>query len=274
MTAAAELIGLELENQIAGGRLFLAARPELSARYGTAMDTVAGLATATCAVWDHPLFNRAIGAGVLGALDERGIDQVVRHFEARGRTPCVEVYPGVTPSGLIDALARAGWRDTGQGYESHVLETDRALEKSVPGVDVRRVGPAEYLRLGELVRDGFEMGGAGRLAEFFVDLTATSLEVLGAHGAGFIASVEGEDAGTGELLLTAHVAGCYSGSVLAKFRGRGIQKVLIAARVNEGLARGRRIFVSQADPDSPSGHNLHDVGFRTLYRATWYARPA
>lgn len=274
MTAAAALMRLELENQIAGGRVFLAARPELSARYGSAMDTVAGLATATCAVWDHPLFNRAIGAGVLGALDERGIDQVVRHFDAKGRTPCVEVYPGVTPAGLIEALARAGLCDTGQGYESHLLETDRPLDIAVPGVAVRRVGPAEYVRLGELVRDGFEMGGAGRLADFFVDLTAASLEVLGANGAGFIASVGGEDAGTGELVLTDRVAGCYSGSVLEMFRGRGIQKALIAARVNEGLARGRRIFISQTDPDSPSGHNLHDVGFRTLYRATWYARPA
>ena len=75
-------------------------------------------------------------------------------------------------------------------------------------------------------------------------------------------------------MLSERVAGCYSGSVLEAFRGRGIQHALIAARVAEGLRRGRRIFISQTDPDSPSGHNLHDLGFRTLYRATWYARPA
>jgi hypothetical protein len=53
-----------------------------------------------------------------------------------------------------------------------------------------------------------------------------------------------------------------------------VQKALIAARVAAGLRRGRHIFISQTDPDSPSGHNLHDVGFRTLYRATRFTRPA
>ena len=274
MTADAELIRLELENQIAGGRAFVAAGPEILARYGTAFDEVAGLATPTCRVWAYPLFNRVIGAGVLGPLDERGIDAVVRHFEAKRRVPCVEVYPGITTPDLLDALGRAGFTDSGHGFESHVLETDRAIEVSVPDVAVRRVGPTEYRRFGELVRDGFDMAADPVLGPFFVDLSVASLEALGENGAGFIASVDGEDAGTGQLVLSDRVAGCYSGSVVERFRGRGIQKAAIAARVREGIARGRRIFISQTDPDSPSGHNLHDLGFRTLYRATWFTQPA
>ncbi|HEX6062109.1 MAG TPA: hypothetical protein VF001_08560 [Candidatus Limnocylindria bacterium] len=274
MTADAELIRLELENQIAGGRAFVAAGPLISARYGTAFDEVAGLPTPTCQVWDYPLFNRVIGAGILGQLGERGIEAIVRHFEARQRVPCVEVYPNITSRELLDALGRAGFTDSGHGFESHALETDRAIEVSVEGVVVRRVGPAEYRRFGELVRDGFDMAADAALGPFFVDLSAASLETLGENGAGFIASVDGEDAGTGELVLTDRIAGCYSGSVIERFRGRGIQKAAIAARVREGLARGRRIFISQTDPDSPSGHNLHDLGFRTLYRATWFTRPA
>lgn len=273
MSRDAELMRLELENQIAGGRAFLGGTG-LAARYGTAFDTVAGLATPTCAAWDYPLFNRVIGAGVLGPLDDRGIEDVVRHFAARSRVPCVEVYPGITPPDIVATLGRAGFTDSGHGFESHVLETDGSQGWSVTGVAVRPVGPGERRRFGELVRDGFDMGVDAVLGPFFVDLTVASLEHLGPEGAAFIASVDGEDAGTGELVLTERVGGCYSGSVLARFRGRGIQKALIAARVQEGLARGRRIFISQTDPDSPSGHNLHDVGFRTLYRATWFTRPA
>jgi GNAT superfamily N-acetyltransferase len=274
MTRDAELIRLELDNQIAGGRAFIAAGPEMSAKYGTSFDTVAGLATPTCGVWDYPLFNRVIGAGILGPLDERGIDAAVRHFTSKGRVPCVEVYPGITSPELVAALAHAGFTDSGHGFESHVLETDRPIEVIVPGVAVRRAAPADYRHIGELSRDGFDMAGDAVLGPFFVDLTVASLDVLRTNGAGFIASADGEDAGTGALVLTHRVAGCYSGSVLEKFRGRGIQKALIAARVRDGLARGRRIFISQTDPDSPSGHNLHDVGFRTLYRATWFTRPA
>ena len=270
----AELMRLELENQSAGGQAFLAAGSPLAARYGSAFDTVAGLATPTCATWDYPLFNRVVGAGILGPLDERGIDAVVRHFTAKGRTPCVEVYPGTTPRELLDALGRTGFTDSGHGYESHVLETDRPIEVAVPDVAVRRVARSEFRHFGELVRDGFDMRADAVLGPFFVDLTVGSLELMGENGAGFIASIDGEDAGTGQLVLTDRVAGCYSGSVVERFRGRGIQRAVIAARVREGLARGKRIFISQTDPDSPSGHNLHDLGFRTLYRATWFTRPA
>lgn len=272
MTADAELIRLELDNQVAGGRVFVAGTTEIAKRYGGAFDTVAGLPVPTCAAWDYPLFNRVIGAGILGPLDERGIEAVARHFAAKRRTACVEVYPGITSPGLLAALERAGFTDSGHGFESHVLEIDHAPDPAMTGVTVRRVAAGEYRQLGELVRDGFDMGADPQLGPFFVDLTVASLEALGRNGAGFIASVDGEDAGTGVLVLTERVAGCYSGSVLAKFRGRGIQKAVIAARIREGLARGRRIFISQTDPDSPSGHNLHDVGFRTLYRASWFTR--
>ena len=198
----------------------------------------------------------------------------MRHFSERQRVPCVEVYPGRTSPELLAALGRAGFTDSGHGYESHILETDRSHGWSVTGVTVRRVTPSEFRHLGQLVRDGFDLGADAALGPFFVDLTVASLEALAGNAAGFIASVDGEDAGTGVLLLSERVGGCYSGSVLARFRGRGIQHALIAARVQEGLARGRRIFISQTDPESPSGRNLHDVGFRTLYRATWFTRPA
>ena len=273
MSGDAELIRIELDNQIAAGRAFVAAGPEISARYGTAFDTVAGLPTPTCATWDYPQFNRVIGAGIIGPLDERGVDAVVRHFSAKGRTPCVEIYPGLTPPAVLAALGEAGFTDSGHGLESHVLETADVADVAIPQVEVRRVGPAEYRRFGELVRDGFDMGADAALGPFFVDLTVASLERLGSSSAGFIASVDGDDAGTGWLVLTDRVGGCYSGSVLKRFRGRGIQKAVIAARVREGLARGKRIFISQTDPDSPSGHNLHDQGFRTLYRASWFTRP-
>jgi GNAT superfamily N-acetyltransferase len=274
MTGDAELIRLELDNQITGGRAFITATPEIAARYGSAYDTVAGLATPTCATWDYPLFNRVIGAGVLAPLDGRGIDAIVRHFTSRGGTPCVEVYPGTTPAALLGALGRAGFTDSGHGFEAHVLETDRPVDVTLAGVTVRRVAPGEYVHFGELVRDGFDMSGDAKLGALFVDLTVGSLRALGARSAGFIASADGEDAGTGQLVLTDRVAGCYSGSVIERFRGRGIQKALIAARVREGLAHGKRVFMSQTDPDSPSGHNLHDLGFRTLYRATWFTRAA
>jgi GNAT superfamily N-acetyltransferase len=265
---------LELGNQIVGNRAFVTGEPAVAERYGTSFETVAGLACSTCAVWDYPLFNRVIGAGVLGPLDLRGLETIAAHYAAKGRTCTVEVYDEVTPPEVTVPLARAGFTDSGHGLEAHVLETDRPMDAPVPGVEVRRATSRDHRRFGELVRDGFDLSADSALGAFFVDLTEASLRALGPDGAAFIASVDGTDAGTGQLVLSDRVAGCYSGSVIEAFRGRGIQKALIAARVAEGLRRGRRIFISQTDPDSPSGHNLHDVGFRTLYRARWLTRPA
>jgi GNAT superfamily N-acetyltransferase len=274
MTADAELMRLELENQIAVARTFLSPGAELADRSGTAVDDVAGLACSRCAVWDYELFNRAIGAGVLGPLDADGIATIARHYAAHRRPACVEVYESITPPALLAALTAAGFTDSGHGYESHLLETERPVDVSIAGASVRRCEPAEYRRFAELVRDGFGFDDGGAVGAFVADLTVSGLQMMGANGGAFIASAEGEDAGTGELVLTDRVAGCYSGTVAERFRGRGIQKALIAARIEAGLARGKRIFISQTDPDSPSGHNLHDLGFRTLYRATWFTRPA
>lgn len=85
--------------------------------------------------------------------------------------------------------------------------------------------------------------------------------------------MDGRPTDTGVLWMTPRVGGLYSASVLRPFRGRGIQKALIAERVKLGLARRRRIFTSQTAGDDPSAHNLHDMGFRRLYTAAYYARP-
>jgi len=272
MTSDAELMRLELGNQIEGNRAFVAGDPGVAKRYGTSFASVAGLNCSTCEVWDHPLFNRVIGAGVLAPLDERGLETIVGHY--RGKTCSVEVYEGITPDRLVAMFERAGFARSDHGLEAHVLETDREPPARAMAATVRKIPPAEHTHFGELVRDGFDMDPGSELGRFFVDLTVASLRALGDRGAAFIASFDGQDAGTGQLVLTERVAGCYSGSVLKAFRGKALQHALIAARVNEGLRRGRRIFISQTDPDSPSGHNLHDLGFRTLYRASWYTRPA
>lgn len=273
MTDPAALVRSELANQLVATRSFLAGSPALRARYRTGVATVAGLTALTCGAWAHPLFNRVIGAGVLAPLDGAGLDALLAHYDAAGCRPCVEVYVGHTPPAVLAALAAAGFADGGQGLEAHLLETDRAPRVDRAGVTIRRIRPDEHRRFGELVRDGFGVAGDPVLGPFFVDLTEASLAALGADGAAFVASMDGADAGTGQLVCSEDVAGCYSGSVLEPYRGRGIQKALIAARVAEGLARGRRRFSSQTDPDSPSGHNLHDLGFRTLYQARWYVRP-
>ncbi len=90
----------------------------------------------------------------------------------------------------------------------------------------------------------------------------------------FQGTVDGDPAATGVLFVASRFGGLYSGSVLPAFRGRGIQSALIAERVLHGWSRGLRLFTSQTEPDGVSQHNLHELGFRTLYRSSFFVRPA
>lgn len=273
MTADAALIRLELENQIGCSRALLAADPAIAARYGLGMSEVSGLACSTCRVWESPLFNRAVGAGILGELDPCGLDAILGHYAGCLRPAHVEVYDGITPPEIIGVLERGGLAPTGEGLVAHVLETDQvpAIAAPAAGVSVERCGAGDFALFARLVREGFE--AAGDLGMFFDQATRVALERLPTSQIiAFIARVDGEPAGTGMLVLTDRVAGLYSGSVLPAFRGRGLQHQIIAARIREGLRLGRSIFVSQTEGDNASAHNLQDAGFRALYRAGWWAR--
>lgn len=272
MTADGELIRLELENQIFSNRALLTADPAVSDRYGLAAADVAGLPCSSCRVWDSPLFNRTMGAGVLGLLDASALAAIHAEYARRGRSVHVEVYDGITPPEILRVLESGGLVPTDGGLAAHVLETDRepSVTAPAPGVTVERCAQSGFAEFASIVRSGFE--APGELGTFFEEATRVALERLPAEQAvAFLARVDGEPAGTGMLLLTDRVAGLYSGSVMPAFRGRGIQHQLIAARVREGLRLGRRIFVSQTEGDNASAHNLRDAGFRTLYRAHWWA---
>lgn len=274
MSADRVLIRLELENQLSSNRAFLSADPAVSARYGLALSEIAGIQCSSCRVWDAALFNRAIGAGPLGPLDDPGLAAILAHYAGLGRPPHLEVYDGVTPPETLSVLERGGLAPTGHELLAHVLETDREPVVAPPaaGVTVERCGGDDFALFAGLVRAGFE--APGEVGDFFEEATRVALERLPEHQVvAFLARVDGVPAGTGMLLLTERVAGLYSGSVMPAFRGRGIQRQLIAARVRAGLRLGRRIFVSQTEGDNASAHNLHDAGFRTLYRAGWWARP-
>jgi len=273
VTADAELIRLELGNQIASNRAFLGVDPALADRYGLGMTEVAGLSCSSCRVWDAPIFNRAIGAGVLGPLDGAGLDAIREHYA--GRPSAIEVYDGITPDPIVRLLESRGFAPSGHGLVANVLETGRVPELGPPGpgITVERCTAADVATFAELTRLGFE--APGELGSFFEDATVAALRGLPeSQVVAFLARVDGVPAGTGMLLCTDRVAGLYSGSVLPAFRGRGIQHQLIATRVREGLRLGHRIFVSQTEGDNASTHNLRDAGFRTLYRASWWVSAA
>ena len=78
-------------------------------------------------------------------------------------------------------------------------------------------------------------------------------------------------AATGMLFDVRPVAGLGNGSVLPKFRGRGIQSAMIAHRMRAGRERGLRIFFGQTQ-NPASAHNLEELGWRLLYTEVDWVR--
>jgi hypothetical protein len=92
--------------------------------------------------------------------------------------------------------------------------------------------------------------------------------------AAFMGVLRGKPVASGVIIVRPQIAGLYSGSVLARHRGRGLQNAMIAARLAFGWSRGVRTFYSWSDPDNASARNLRDEGFRTRYEVHMYERDA
>jgi len=82
----------------------------------------------------------------------------------------------------------------------------------------------------------------------------------------FIARVDGEPAGGAAVFVSGGRAAVLSGAgVLPRFRGLGVQRALIAARLRYAKEKGADVAASSTLPNSVSQKNLERFGFRILY---------
>ncbi|QWW71595.1 GNAT family N-acetyltransferase [Rhizobium sp. WYJ-E13] len=94
----------------------------------------------------------------------------------------------------------------------------------------------------------------------------------------FIAEWEGTPIGTGAIFIQGGYAWLGGGTTLPDYRGRGAQKALINARLNEGLAKGVSLFAvetvqpQEGQPNS-SFANLTRAGFGLSYVRKNYLLP-
>ena len=200
------------------------------------------------------------------------IDAVIRHYEGVGVPARIEVlHPAVSSSG-VRLLEKRGFRLVRVPFQVNVRATSsppRARE--VRGLRVERVRRVDAVRYAKLATRGFG-GGRSVIAQVFERGWIRQLR-RGTRAVAFIGSVDGVPAATGVLSRGPAVAGLYSGSVLPRFRGRGIQNAMIAARLAEGWRRGHRVFYSMTDLESAaSRQNLHDEGFRSRFELHLYER--
>ena len=248
------------------------ADPVLMRRYDFAVVRRGAMRCYSSTKLDEGVFNHVSGYGTFAPASQHVIDAVLGYYDSRGGAAHFEVLLPTVSRGDLRLLELNGFRDRSVLFQCHVRTTSRPPRAhGVRGLVIERVRRADAGGYGSVASRGF--GDRGWSKTVFSRGWQRQIE-RDARVAAFIGSVDGRPAATGVTITRPSIAGLYSGSVLPDFRGRGIQHQLIAARVREGLRLGRRIFVSQTEGDNASAHNLHDAGFRTLYRAGWWAQPS
>lgn len=252
-------------------RLHMLADPALVRRHGFNVVTRGGLTCFASTVIDAGVFNHVSGYGTYATPTQRGIDAVLRHYDALGRTVGIEVLVPFVSRADRALLVRNGFRDERVMFQCHLRTTSQPPRaRVVDGLAVERVTAAAAPRYARLATEGFGEGG-GPIDRTFE--RGWIVQIRAGRADAFMGRMRGNPAATGVLFRGRGIAALYSGSVLRRFRGRGIQNAMIAARLQYGWSRGIREFYSWSDPDNASAHNLRDEGFRTTYEVHWFARP-
>jgi hypothetical protein len=206
----------------------------------------------------HPL-NQALGlVEPISDADLAGIEAFL------GAPTVLELSPAADPE-LWPLLAHRGYR---LHQFQQLWSRDLAgFEWSMGAHGVRVAAPAEADLYNQVVCAGF-MG-----CNEWQDLEPpfrSSLEVPGAWG--FLVFVEGEPAGGGMLGMVAGVALLSGDGVLPRYRGHGLQKALILARLAWALERGCDVACASTAPGTASQRSYESCGFRAAYPKVEMAR--
>lgn len=206
----------------------------------------------------HPL-NQALG--LLEAMTAADLDAIESFL---GVPTVLELSPAVDP-GLWPLLA---WR----GYRLHQFQqlwvrTLAELEPAPPSAQVRIARSNEASLYNRIVCAGFMERDDWEVVE---PPFQTSLEVQDAWG--FLAFVDGQPVGGGMLGIVDGVALLSGSSVIPQFRGRGLQKTLIRARLAFALAQGCDLACASTAPGTASQRSYEASGFRVAYPKVEMAR--
>lgn len=267
----------------------MAARIEAAER-GTVLDFASLARASGCEVMIHHLaggaavfggpgqpFNKIIGLGFDGTLDEQTLENVERAYDASHAEMRVELATLADPhAGAL--LTRRGYELA--GYENVLgLALDPVTVDALTlareadaarGVIVSRVEDETRTWI-ETVADGFgapdQFDGPPPTESFdrqtIVDVfTASS----GAPGMSlYLARLDGEVAGGGAIRITDGLAQLSGAATLPSFRRRGVQSALLRARLLDAARQGCDLAVVTTEPASKSQQNVQRAGFSLLY---------
>jgi GNAT superfamily N-acetyltransferase len=223
----------------------------------------------------------AVGIGMDGAVSEADLDRVEAFYRSRGVMTEMEVCP-LADRSLYEMLGARGYRviefdnvlvrdlrrsepppraPRGAGTPQRAPRRAEALQRAPKGVEVAAAEAGEIEEWARSVARGF--AAPDEIPPVLLGLFGTLGRIPGA--APFLARVEGSIAGGGLVTIDQGVARLSGTSTLPEFRGRGVHRALLQARLEFAAAAGADLATTRALPGSVSQRNAERQEFRVAY---------
>ncbi len=202
----------------------------------------------------HPL-NQALG--LVDPVAEAELAEAEAFLGLGGHPVVLELSPAADPA-LWPLLAARGYRL--HQFQQLLARPLPAPEPLPAPFEIRVIGDEESELMARVVFAGF----TGRDDWEGLDVPfSTPSGVSGSWR--FLALVDGEPAGGATLGVFDGVSLLSGDAVLPRFRGRGLQKALIAARLRLAAEAGAEWACASTLPSTPSQRAYEACGFRVMY---------
>ncbi len=222
--------------------------------------------------------NQAAGMGLDGPVSGEDLDRLVEFYVSRGVEPRLELCPFAHES-LVRGLAERGF--VLREFENLLvreLSADEDLRASLPygwpaGLELELVDPTDAERVNTFVdvaSSGFGKNG-GPAPETLIEISRRLTTRPGIHS--FLALVDGEPAGGGQLGVSDEAASLFGTSVVPAFRRRGVQAALIARRLEQARDQGCELATIGSRPGIATERNSARLGFYVAYTKVIMAMP-
>jgi GNAT superfamily N-acetyltransferase len=219
--------------------------------------------------------SEARGLGLHRPVTDTDMDRLEAFYHSRGDSIRIEVCPLAHPS-LHQLLAARGYR---------LMEFSNMLARPLAAKDITRIdlpnpqaqgresrtrSAAVSTRLAKPSESPFWADTVAHCFAGQVEITQELINVVScwAHstiGACYFGLVGGEVAGGATIAIHARVGLLGGAGTMVRFRNRGLQQALIAARLKHAARAGCTLAMTVTLPGSGSQRNCERFGFRVAY---------
>lgn len=245
---------------------FLAAPEDFRAEHGLQIERAFGSTILFSQSFDDSFFNRVLGLGLSEPLYEGLIDDLMSYYLHQGRQSfCFPLSPLAQPPVVHDWLA---WRGFQAGpWWPKLFRPAEPLAAPKNNLRIEPVTVQHAWIFAEVSCAAFGMSEAAW--PWF----AAAIDRPGWFH--YLAWADDQPAASGAMYIRGDVAWLGMGSTLPGFRRRGAQAALVARRIQDGIERGCRWFVTDTADDhperpNPSYRNMRRAGFEVAYYRPTY----